>query len=71
MSHVGASVIPTFNPGLRVWEYNITNLETELIQTKFAQWDQFFAGVEQMLEMQAKYEDENEVEISKKKKEEA
>lgn len=68
VSHVGASVIPTFNPGLRVWEYNITNLETELIQTKFAPWDQFFAGVEQMLEMQAKYEDENEVEISKKKK---
>ncbi|RCK65580.1 Endopolyphosphatase [Candida viswanathii] len=70
VSHVGASVIPTFNPGLRVWEYNITNLATEVVQVKFEPWNKFFAGVEKLVQMQAKYEieSEDEVEISKKKK---
>lgn len=29
IAHVGPSVVPTFNPGLRVWEYNVTGLSEE------------------------------------------
>lgn len=50
IAHVTASVIPTFNPGLRVWEYNITGLpEAIQNQRKFADWDQFFAGVDKYM----------------------
>jgi endopolyphosphatase len=27
IAHISASVIPTFNPGMRVWEYNITEFQ--------------------------------------------
>ena len=53
-----ASIIPTFNPGMRVWEYNITDLEDKLQQVKFEPWDKFFAGVERMIEVQSNYVDE-------------
>ncbi|EGV65324.1 Endopolyphosphatase [Yamadazyma tenuis] len=47
VAHVTASVIPTFNPGLRVWEYNTTGLASMLNnQPASANWDQFFAGVD-------------------------
>lgn len=29
IAHVSTSVIPTYNPGIRVWEYNITGLVDE------------------------------------------
>ncbi|CAI5760209.1 unnamed protein product [Candida verbasci] len=74
VAHVTASVIPTFNPGIRVWEYNITNLHNDLkSNVKFEPWNKFFNGVEQLIQMQDKYEDEEDEEddwfsIFKKKK---
>ncbi|CCH46893.1 Endopolyphosphatase [Wickerhamomyces ciferrii] len=50
--NVAASVIPTFNPGLRVWEYNITGLEDGYGAKP---WDLFF----QDLETQMKNQDED------------
>lgn len=47
--HVTASVVPTFNPGVRVWEYNIT----ELYDTKAHEaesWEQFFSSIDGVLE---------------------
>lgn len=58
IAHVTASIIPTFNPGMRVWEYNITDLEDKLQQVKFEPWDKFFAGVKRMIEVQSNYVDE-------------
>lgn len=52
IAHVGTSVVPTFNPGMRVWEYNITELP-ELIQSKASlssNWSHFFKQVEKTLE---------------------
>lgn len=40
---VGALVIPTFNPGFRVYEYNITHLPLQKVA--FVPWEDFFAGV--------------------------
>lgn len=49
IAHVAASVVPTFNPGLRVWEYNITDLHNA--ETKQVQgWDVFFAKVDHLLD---------------------
>ncbi|EGW30142.1 phosphate metabolism transcription is regulated by PHO system [Spathaspora passalidarum NRRL Y-27907] len=62
IAHVTASVIPTFNPGLRVWEYNITNLAEDLAGVKFAPWNEFFTGLDQMLESFDKYDTEPEAE---------
>ncbi|KAG5417898.1 PPN1 [Candida metapsilosis] len=57
ISHVGSSVVPTFNPGLRVWEYNITNLAQEMTSVKFEPWDKFFLEVESLIEKQDSYTD--------------
>ncbi|KAM9940311.1 hypothetical protein OXX80_000231 [Metschnikowia pulcherrima] len=47
--NVAASVVPTFNPGMRVYEYNISDLyETESYQG--AGWEQFFAEIDQVLQ---------------------
>lgn len=51
IAHVTASVIPTFNPGLRVWEYNITDLSQLLNNQKIDNsWDDFFAGVDKYMD---------------------
>lgn len=45
--HVGASVIPTFNPGFRVWEYNISALQTdEAVGHSFKPWTEFFGDLQ-------------------------
>ncbi|KAI5955972.1 PPN1 [Candida theae] len=59
ISHVGSSIVPTFNPGLRVWEYNITNLAQEMSNTKFESWDKFFFEVESLIEKQDAYIDDD------------
>lgn len=59
ISHVGGSVVPTFNPGLRVWEYNITNLAHEMSSVKFEPWDKFFYEVETLIDKQDSYTDED------------
>lgn len=75
--HVSASVIPTFNPGLRVWEYNVTDLAESLnSKVQYASWDEFFQGVDKMVNIwdQLDISEENqnqkdsEIEIMKKKK---
>ncbi|KAH3669297.1 hypothetical protein OGAPHI_001418 [Ogataea philodendri] len=48
-AHVSASIVPTFNPGFRVWEYNVTELQKKEVET-FQPWDDFFADLE--LELQ-------------------
>ncbi|KAG7665016.1 PPN1 [[Candida] subhashii] len=60
VAHVAASVIPTFNPGIRVWEYNITNLADQLSAVRFEPWDKFFLGVEEMMNSFDKYDIEPE-----------
>lgn len=40
IAHISSSVLPTYNPGMRVWEYNITEFisknENELLSTSIA-----------------------------------
>ncbi|WPK26222.1 hypothetical protein PUMCH_003571 [Australozyma saopauloensis] len=49
IAHVSPSVVPTFNPSLRVWEYNITDLhETKSLTT--TNWDHFFTKLQYILE---------------------
>lgn len=43
--HVTASVVPTFNPGVRVWEYNITELYESSAQ-QVESWDVFFSEID-------------------------
>lgn len=58
ISHVSTSIVPTFNPGFRVWEYNITGLKESLSQqNKFAPWNDFFQGVEKHLNYDLSEED--------------
>lgn len=69
IAHVSASVVPTFNLGLRVWEYNITGLKEQAElhdKYKFAPWDQFFTGLSDMME--SVYADEEEFTTLKKDK---
>lgn len=50
IAHVSASIVPTFNPGLRVWEYNISDLDTKLANSpRYASWDDFFQGVDEFM----------------------
>ncbi|GEQ69720.1 hypothetical protein JCM33374_g3394 [Metschnikowia sp. JCM 33374] len=47
--HVATSVVPTFNPGFRVWEYNISDLyETESFSA--IGWDKFFTEIDGLLD---------------------
>lgn len=49
--HVSTSVVPTFNPGVRVWEYNITGLQNaSTVNMEVPDWDAFFRRVDQLLE---------------------
>ncbi|CCH61349.1 hypothetical protein TBLA_0E02950 [Henningerozyma blattae CBS 6284] len=49
---IGASIIPTFNPSFRVWEYNITGLEDELqvANKNNKSWNDFFHELEKILQ---------------------
>lgn len=61
ITSIAASVIPTFNPGFRVWEYNISGIENGLTLSQ-KPWNEFFADLEAQLA-----EDED-FEITGKKK---
>lgn len=56
--HVSTSVVPTFNPGVRVWEYNITELH-DVGSQQVESWDVFFSNIDGILD-----EDEHEDERS-------
>lgn len=52
VSHVGSSIIPTYFPGLRVWEYNITGVDDDQSSVysngqPFRPWSDVFAEIEQ------------------------
>ena len=65
--HVTASVVPTFNPGVRVWEYNITELcDIETLQVE--SWDDFFTRIDGILDADDDSEDEGFSIFKKKKK---
>ncbi|BAP72081.1 endopolyphosphatase [Kluyveromyces marxianus] len=52
--HVGTSIIPTFNPGFRVWEYNITALQTQEVHVhSYQPWDTFFEELEEKIESES------------------
>lgn len=54
IAHVTASVVPTFNLGLRVWEYNITNLEEEINSAQLhMSWDAFFRSIDTLWDDEA------------------
>lgn len=52
--NVAGSVIPTFNPSFRIWEYNITNLQDEVLSiTKDEHqdsWENFFNDLDKQLD---------------------
>ncbi|CUS23471.1 LAQU0S10e01112g1_1 [Lachancea quebecensis] len=51
--NVAGSVIPTFNPAFRVWEYNTTGLEGSMAQdcsSSFKPWDAFFRQLDSQIE---------------------
>lgn len=49
--NVAGSVIPTFNPAFRVWEYNTTGLEASYEQSEAAQpWGSFFQDLDARIE---------------------
>lgn len=53
IANVGVSVIPTFNPGLRVYEYNISSLHNSE-NIKFASWDTFFTGLNNLFDQETR-----------------
>ncbi|CCE86398.1 Piso0_004885 [Millerozyma farinosa CBS 7064] len=80
--HVSASVIPTFNPAIRVWEYNITGLD--LLHEKqsqnsrnyqeitsnitFTPWDDFFEGLERLIQLNLEYDSKSDSESASQNK---
>jgi len=45
--NIAGSVIPTFNPSFRIWEYNISGINNEVLTTEdYKPWDDFFADLE-------------------------
>lgn len=49
IAHVSPSVVPTFNPSLRVWEYNITDLYDK-DSASTPSWDVFLKNLDDVLE---------------------
>lgn len=64
--NVAASIIPTFNPGFRVWEYNITGIEDEIETSSLKSWNNFFQDLE--IKLNEELEDGNDYSIIFKKK---
>lgn len=78
--NIAGSVIPTFNPSFRVWEYNITGLENESKQLEQHSWDRFYEKLDFLMEenyekidddteeVHGVVSEENQMKINKKKK---
>lgn len=51
VAHITASVVPTFNPGIRVWEYNITGLfdDSNEQEQHYVPWTEFLTDLDQKL----------------------
>ncbi|CAI4057694.1 hypothetical protein SUVZ_02G5580 [Saccharomyces uvarum] len=50
--NIGGSVIPTFNPAFRIWEYNITDIanESDFCISNNKPWDEFFESLDKIME---------------------
>lgn len=46
---ISGSVIPTFNPSFRIWEYNITELATESPTWQSDSWDLFYEKLDSIM----------------------
>lgn len=54
--NVAGSIIPTFNPSMRIWEYNISDWDQsspDLQQNGFEPWDQFFLNLDDIITKEA------------------
>ncbi|KAL3230761.1 Endopolyphosphatase [Nakaseomyces bracarensis] len=70
--NVAGSVIPTFNPSFRVWEYNVTELsELTTKEIEYKPWDKFFEELEELIDIEVNMDDSDivdEMTMKKKKK---
>lgn len=50
--NIGGSVIPTFNPAFRIWEYNISDIadESDFGISKDKPWGEFFESLDKIME---------------------
>lgn len=50
--NIGGSVIPTFNPSFRIWEYNITDIvnDSNFAVSEYKPWDEFFESLNKIME---------------------
>lgn len=73
---ISGSVIPTFNPSLRIWEYNTTGLDAGPASWETKSWDRFYETLDRIMEQdltQAEddladgFDDDLEIERKKKK----
>lgn len=46
--NIDGSVVPTFNPSIRIYEYNISSLETDFSVQNISSWDEFFVNLEKL-----------------------
>ena len=50
--NIAGSVIPTFNPSFRIWEYNITDIvnDSNFAVSEYKPWDEFFESLNKIME---------------------
>lgn len=50
--NIGGSVIPTFNPAFRIWEYNISDIasDSNFATSEYKPWDEFFESLDKTME---------------------
>lgn len=57
--NIAGSVIPTFNPSFRIWEYNTTGIEDDFIAQDYRPWNIFFEELEIKINDELSEENEN------------
>lgn len=68
--NIAGSVIPTFNPSFRVWEYNVTELSgLSSKDLEYKSWEGFFEELEKKIDIEVSKEDID-IDIFMKKKKE-
>lgn len=56
--NIAGSVIPTFNPSFRVWEYNLTGIENDKNILRAKSWDKFYENLEEIMEKNSANDEE-------------
>ncbi|QLG72826.1 hypothetical protein HG535_0D05350 [Zygotorulaspora mrakii] len=65
---IAGSVIPTFNPGFRIWEYNLTGIDNDDQLLRAQSWDKFYQNLERIMDNDVRIdEDYSIVEITGKR----